>query len=112
VCDDGADIAVVDVPVVVVFELHDAIADAEGEGFVRDGLSVWVEFILQDSVEALDPAGILPHGAQDLDIVLGIEIKALWDFFADELLDEIFGVIWGGGLDEEEFAVCGGHVFL
>lgn len=94
---DDADVAVEDVEVVIVSDLHDAVADAESFDVSIDGFAVWIELCLKDLVDVFDAAGILAHGAEDLDIGHGVESETFREFIADELFDESFGMFWGVG---------------
>lgn len=58
-----------------------------------------------------DAAGILSHGTEDLDIGHGVEAVSFGQFFADELLDELFGVFWGWRGEYIKFAFGVSHLF-
>lgn len=58
-----------------------------------------------------DTADIHAHGAEDLYVAHGIEVKAVGEFIDDELLDHFFGVFGGGSAEKEKLAIDIRHLF-
>ncbi len=86
--DDVADVAVIDLLVVVVFDLHDLVARREGPTEPLDlALAGRVKRRLQFDVERARADAAAVHRAQDLDVTDGIEPEASRDSGADQLQD-------------------------
>ena len=61
--DDGSDVAVKDVFIVVVSELHDAVTVSESLETLIEWLSVWIEMGLEEVIDVFDAADVHAHGA-------------------------------------------------
>ena len=77
-----AEIAVVDVLVVVVLDLHDLVARAECPAEALDAdLARWVQRVLQLDIERAGTEAAAVHRAEHLDVAYRVEPEALGDAF-------------------------------
>ena len=89
---DAADVAVVDLPVVVVLDLHHLVAGGEGPAeALHLALAGRVQGRLELDVEGAraDPAPV--HGAEHLDVVHRMKAETPRDAGADEFQDQGYG---------------------
>src|SRR4029077_11779235 len=107
-----AQVAVVDFLAIVVLDLHDLVARAEGPAETFDaGLAGRVQRRLQLDVEGACAKAAPVHRAQHLDVTYGIEPEALRDALAydcQQLSDAFFRV---GRIDEKEVAAVARRKF-
>jgi hypothetical protein len=77
---DDAEVAVVDLLVVIVLDLHDFVARTEGpaEPFDAD-LARRVQRVVQLDIERACPEAATVHRAQHLNVSYRVEPEALWD---------------------------------
>ena len=102
---NDADVAVVDLAIVVVLQLHDLVARAEPLRAADDlGPSRRVERRLERLVERVDARGSLVHRGQHLDVADGIEPESGGDPFGDELDDRGLRGVGIAPRDDEEIA--------
>ena len=69
------DVAVIDVLVVVVPELHHPVANPEHRPAADDGVAVRIERLLQLDIEVVRPQDVLPHRYQNLHVLQGIHAE-------------------------------------
>src|SRR5439155_6853208 len=101
----NTEIAVVNVAVVIVLDLHDLVAGAEDLAEALDAqLARRVQRLLQFEVQGTraEPAAV--HRAQHLDVANGVEAEALRDALFHERQDLAHAVFGVGRLDEIEIA--------
>ena len=67
-----SDVAVVDILVVVVTELHHAVADAEHRPAANNRIPTRIQRLLEFHVEIVRPQDVLPHRHQNLHVLQGI----------------------------------------
>ena len=87
--NDPADVAVVDLLVIVVRNLHHLVADPVEPPHPAHPLVAWVQRLLEFDVEVLASDDPPVHRREDLDIVEGIETEPLRDPFLDHGDDEL-----------------------
>ena len=93
---DEADVAIIDVLIVIVAQLHDAVADAEESSTAGDGASIGIEFGLQACVEVFCAECVAAHRGENLDILQGVEAELARDARGHEFdgaLDAEFGIL-------------------
>ena len=83
--DDGADVPIKDILVVVIADLHDAVAQAVLASEAFDFIALRIERFLEDGVEVVGAEGAASHGGKDLDVGKGVHAKTLWNAFGDEV---------------------------
>ncbi len=59
---DETDVAIIDIFIVVIAQLHDAVADAEESSAAGDRGAVWIEFGLETGVEIFSAECVAAHG--------------------------------------------------
>ena len=102
-CRDATDVAVVDLAVIVVLDLHHLVADAELDPATLDLLTRFgVEAGLQCPIELAGAHDAAVCRAEHLDLRHGVEAKALRNALGDKLdhLDD--GVLGRRGTDAKE----------
>ena len=98
---DVADVAIIDLFVIVIFDLHDLVADGKTRPEFFD---LWVtpriESPLQLNIQRTGSEPAAVHWAEHLDVVHGIEAESAGDTFLDELDEPRDGNVWPGCLNE------------
>ena len=93
---DEADVAIIDVLIVIVAQLHNAVANAEESSTAGDGASIWIELGLQTCVEVFCAECVAAHRGEDLDVLQGVEAELARDARGHEFdgaLDAEFGIL-------------------
>src|SRR5215470_9121290 len=114
VCDE-ADVAVESVPVVVVLDLHDLVADTVGEAEALDGWLIGgagIESGLQRQVQGACASPAPMHRAEHLHISDRIETEAGWDALGHDLYDLAGRILGIARFDEIKIAVSSGVLEL
>src|SRR3977135_3031851 len=97
---DEADVAVVDLFVIVIFDLDDLVADGKGN---PEFLDLWfssrIESPLQFDIQRTGSEPAAVHRAEHLDVAHGIEAEAARDAFLDELDEPRDGNVRPRGLN-------------
>jgi hypothetical protein len=98
-----AEVAVVDLLVVVILDLHDLVARTEGpaEAFNAD-LARWVQRVLQLDIERACPEAAAVHRTQHLDVPYRVEPEALRDPFLHDRQQLAHPLVGIGRIDEVE----------
>jgi len=103
---DHADVAVVDVLVIVVLDLHDLVARCEGPAEAFDLLlTSRVQRRLQFDVERACPDTAAVHWAKHLDVLDRVEAKAARDALGDQLDDARNGLFRIRGRHEVKICI-------
>ena len=98
---DVADVAVIDVAVVIVLDLHNLVAGAKvPRGLVRQ--PVGVQYGLENGIEVSGPQTAANHGTQHLDVAHRIKAKSARDPLLDDLADFLHPVLGRPYLDKIE----------
>jgi hypothetical protein len=105
---DDTQVAVVDFLVVVVLDLHDLVAEAEGptEPFDTD-LARRVQRFLQLDIERASAKTAAVHWAQHLDVADWIKTEPLRDAFLHDREQLAYPIFRLGSVDEVEVAAFG-----
>ena len=93
-CKDPSHVAVEDLFVIVVANLHHPVTGAVGPpAHLPLGQARFrrVERLLQPGIERLDPQVAAAHGGEHLDVVVRIEVKLARDALSDDLYHQISG---------------------
>ena len=105
---DIADVAVVDLLVVVILDLHDLVAGRKGPAETLDlALAGGVQRRLQFDVERTRANAAAVHRAEHLDVADGVQAEALGDAGLHQLQDALNGGLGIFGGNEVEVAVAG-----
>jgi len=100
---DDADVPVEHVLVVVVADLHHAVADAPVAACNLDAFLVWVQEVLQERVQFVDAERAFAHGRKQLHFGLRVDIDFFLDAVSDEARDDVFRFV--GGLVRQKVEV-------
>ena len=83
---DDSDVAVEHVLVVVVLDLHDAVAHAPADAHHLVARNARVQQVLQEGVQLDDAEGTLAHGNKNLQVGFKVDIDFAFDTGGDESL--------------------------
>jgi len=106
---DVTDVAIVDLFIVIVLDLHDLVAGREGPAEAPHfSLAGGIERRLQFDVERARADAAPVHRAQHLDVSNGLEPEALGDARFHQFDDPRHGRFWIVGLNEEKIVIAFG----
>ncbi len=91
------DIPIIDVLVVIIPHLHDAIAGAVYAPVARDRLALGIKHVLQDGVHILGAQLKSAHGRQELDVRARVQAEPLGDALGDQFdggADDLVGIVF------------------
>ena len=83
---DDSDVAVEYVLIVVVLDLHDAVAHAPADADHLVARNTWIQQVLQERVQLDNTEWSLAHGHEDLQVGFEVDIDFALDACRDQLL--------------------------